>query len=321
MDILSVPFGKILYYLYSITDEYLLSLFIVTLVTRLIMVPSAVKQQKNAAKQLRLQAKVSKIRTKYASLPQREAQMKVQQETQELYQREGFSATAGGCLPLAVQMIVMLGLYGAMYSPLSHVLQISKEHVEHFKEICTQLGITLSERQAELGILGNFDKIMPKLDTGVYDSMIENINRFIEKFTLFGIDLTAVPNTFNDEGGNRLLILIPILAGASAMLTAVLMYLRQRKTNPEMAKNPTMGCMTFMSPAMSAYFSFTMPAGVGVYWIFSNILSFLQTLILNQMYKPDKVIAMQMIDETVERRSKENSIKLRAKQLAEENND
>lgn len=317
-ELLAIPFGYILYLLYGVTGEYLLSLFILTFVVRALMIPSAVKQQKNGAKQLRLQAKVNKIKAKYAALPQREAQSKIQQETQELYQREGFSAAAGGCMPLVIQMVVMMGLYGAIYSPLSQVLQIGEEYITHFTEICTNLGVQMQNTRVELAILGNFDKIIPELDPTVYGAMIEKINLFIEKFSIFGIDLTAYPNTFNDEGGDWRLILIPVLSGVTAMLSSILMYLRQRKTNPEMAKNPSMGCMTFMSPLMSAYFSYTFSAGVGVYWIISNILSFFQTLILNQIYKPEKVIAMQMIDETVERRSKENSIKLRAQQIAEE---
>ena len=89
------------------------------------------------------------------------------------------------------------------------------------------------------------------------------------------------------------------------------MYMRQRKQNPEMAKNPTMGCMTFMSPAMSLWFTFMFPAGVGVYWIISNILSFIQQVVLTNLYSPKKVIAQQMVDETVQRRSRENNVKRR----------
>lgn len=315
---IAIPFGAMLYFLYGMTEQYLLSLFILTFVVRLLMVPGAVKQQKNQAKQLRLQAKVQKIRAKYASLPQREAQAKIQQDTQELYQREGFSATAGGCMPLLVQMVVMMGLYGAIYSPLSQVLRIDSAQIAHFTEILNNLGIEIANGRTELAIMGNFSKIIPELDPAVYAATIEKISVFIEKFTIFGIDLTAYPETFMAEGGDWRLILIPVLSGVTAMLSSILMYLRQRKTNPEMAKNPSMGCMTFMSPLMSAYFSYKFSAGVGVYWIISNILTFIQTLILNQMYKPEKVIAMSMIDETVERRSKENSIKLRAKQIADE---
>ena len=89
------------------------------------------------------------------------------------------------------------------------------------------------------------------------------------------------------------------------------MYIRQRKQNPDMAKNPAMGCMTFMSPLMSLAFTFMFPAGVGVYWIISNIFAFIQQVALAALYSPKKVIAQQMVDETVVRRSKENNTKRR----------
>jgi YidC/Oxa1 family membrane protein insertase len=89
------------------------------------------------------------------------------------------------------------------------------------------------------------------------------------------------------------------------------MFFRQKKQNPEMAKNPTMGCMTFMSPVMSLMFTFMFPAGVGVYWIISNVFSFVQQVVLTSLYSPKKVIAEQMVDETVVRRSKENMTKRR----------
>ena len=79
-----------------------------------------------------------------------------------------------------------------------------------------------------------------------------------------------------------------------------------------MAKNPAMGCMTFMSPAMSIWFSYQLPAGVGFYWIISNVLSFIQTVGLALALKPDEIIAGQMVDETVQRRSREQNIKVKA---------
>ena len=317
-DVLAVPFGYALYVLYELTHQYLFSLFILTLVVRLILLPSAVKQQKNSAKQLRLQAKVNKIKAKYAGQQTRETQAKIQEETQELYKREGFSATAGGCLPLFIQFPVMIGLYGAIYSPLKHVLHVADELIETMKTVAETLSIKLTVGREQLDLLNNFSQISLDPTVAASTEIVSKINDFIAAFKIGSIRLTEYPNTFNDEGGNKLLLLIPILAGVTALLTSLLMYLRQRKTNPEMAKNPTMGCMTFMSPAMSAYFSYILPAGVGVYWIISNVISFVQTLILNQALKPEKIIAMQMIDETVERRSKENSLKLHAQQLAQE---
>ncbi len=315
---LAIPFGYALSLLFQITNNYLLSLLLITLIIRLILLPQSVKQQKNSAKQMRLQAKVNKIRAKYSTLNPREAQMKVSEETQELYRREGFSMNNMGCLPMFIQLAVMMGLYGAIYSPIKLVLRFSDAQLNVLKEAYNALpniDATAASRQLELQILNKFDAIKGALAGHELftDADITKIESFIENFKIFGIDLTANPQ---EAGG--ILILIPILAGITALMTSLFMYLKQKKTNPEMAKNPAMGCMTLMSPAMSFYFSFSFPAGIGFYWIISNILSFIQTVGLAFALKPDNVIAGQMIDETVARRSRENALKKKTTSIDKE---
>ena len=98
---------------------------IITLFVKLVLLPASISQQKNSAKQVRLNTKVNKIRQKYAG-----NQQKIQEETQALYQREGFGAANMGCLPMVAQLLVMMGVYGVIYAPITHVLQFSKEKVE-----------------------------------------------------------------------------------------------------------------------------------------------------------------------------------------------
>ncbi len=305
-DFLAIPFSYVLSGLYSLTDSYLLSIFLLTLIVRLLLLPSAIKQQKNSAKQVRLNAKVNKIRQKYAG-----NQQKIQEETQALYQREGFGAANMGCSSLAITMIVMIGLYEVIYRPLSGVLKFSTETVEKLK---TALGIVVdaskkgsTDRMSELQILNKFSENKDKIADILKAEQIEALENFKDNFNIFGIDLSLTP----DRSEISILWLIPILAFLTAMASSVFMYIRQRKQNPDMAKNPAMGCMTFMSPLMSLAFTFMFPAGVGVYWIISNIFAFIQQVALAAMYSPKKVIAQQMVDETVVRRSKENNTKRR----------
>lgn len=316
-DLLAVPFGWVLSFLFEITNNYFLSLLIITLITRLILLPPAIKQQKNSAKQMRLQAKVNKIRAKYSTLNPREAQMKVSEETQELYKREGFSMSNMGCLPMVLQLGVMMGLYGAIYSPIKLVLKFSEAQLNELTAVYSSvIGELSATRQGELLILNKFSELKDQLNPSIItEADILRIENFIENFKVFGIDLTANPK---EVGG--ILILIPVLAGLTALLTSLFMYLKQRKTNPEMAKNPAMGCMTFMSPVMSFMFSFGFPAGIGFYWIISNILSFIQTVGLSLTLKPDAIIAGQMIDETVQRRSREQNLKYKASLMKKNEN-
>lgn len=305
-DALAVPFGYLLHFFYEFTSNYMLSLVLLVLLVKLVLLPSAIKQQKNQAKQLRLQPKLNRIRQKYSNGGQmtREMQMRMQEETQEFYRKEGYNPTTGGCLPLLIQFPVMIGLYGVVYTPLSKVLQISGDVIT---KAASQLGISTSDatalRQIEISVLNKLSESkMPE----VFANRSEEILELKNQFMLFGkIDLTLTPS-FKDFS---ILWLIPLITFLIGLATSFIMYARQKQTNPEMASNPSMGCMTFFSPVMTVIFTFMFPAGVGVYWILSSLFSLIQTIILNYAFSPKKIIADSMIDETVERRSREENIK------------
>lgn len=302
--ILALPFGWALSGLYELTDSYLVSIVLLTLVVRLLLLPASVSQQKNSAKQVRLNTKVNKIKQKYAG-----NQQKIQEETQALYQREGFGAANMGCAPMFVQLFVMLGLYEVIYSPITYVLHFSQEKVTALQNALKVVveNSSKNSRGVELQILNKISATFEGV-SGVSAEDVKELVTLKDNFLIGGIDLTSKPDS-SDPG---LLWIIPILAFLTAMLSSVFMYMKQRKQNPEMAKNPSMGCMTFMSPVMSLVFTFMFPAGIGVYWIISNIFSFIQQVVLTYVYSPKKVIAQQMVDETVARRSKENNAKRRA---------
>jgi YidC/Oxa1 family membrane protein insertase len=265
--------------------------------------PASISQQKNSAKQVRLNSKVNKIKQKYAG-----NQQKIQEETQALYQREGFGAANMGCMPLMVQMIVMIGLYEVMYTPIKNVLQFSATKITAIQDALGLVITKQNERRIQLDILAKLTS-PDALDgvKGINASDVQELFHLKENFMLGSLDLTATP----DKSDPSLLWLIPVFAFLTSMMSSIFMYIKQRKQNPEMAKNPSMGCMTFMSPVMSLVFTFMFPAGVGFYWIVSNVFSFVQQVILTYVYSPKKVIAQQMVDETVTRRSRENNVKRR----------
>lgn len=306
-DALAVPFGYVLHLFYILFDNYLVSLFVLTLVVKLIMLPSSISQQKGSAKQTRLQPKINRIRQKYSNggQPTREMQMKIQEETQALYQKEGFSPMSGGCLPLLIQFPIMIGLYGVVYTPLSKVLRIGTDLINQAAEALKVTANTGNGavNRIEIQLLSQLSADnMPE----VLAPYTEDILKLKDQFMLFGkLDLTLTPNWKEPS----ILWLIPGIVLVLGLITSIIMFQRQKQTNPEMAKNPSMGCMTFMSPLMSVWFTFLFPAGVGVYWIMSSFFQLIQTVLLNYTHNPQKVIARNMIDETVERRSREANIK------------
>ena len=98
-----------------------------------------------------------------------------------------------------------------------------------------------------------------------------------------GFDLSATPTA---AGGIHLLI--PILAG----LAALVLSLSQNKLNPLQASQGKASQLTTMaiSVGISLVLGFTVPAGVGFYWIFSNLFTIVQQMVLNKLRPPEKEI-------------------------------
>lgn len=302
-EYLGIPFGFVISIFYGLTGNYLLSIFFLTLIVRLCLLPASIKQQKGQALQQRLQPKLRRIREKYGN-----DQRKIQEETQALYQREGFSAMGGGCLPMLIQFPVMIGLYQVNYHPFSMVLRIPSSVVTALKDAVLPL-LTETEAKStfrlELFALQHWSEIDLSSITGLTAEHIQKIELFIQRFTFFGLDLATAPNFRNPD----IYWIVPVISGVIALLTSIYSLVRQRKTNPEMSKNPSMGCMMLMMPAMQIYFAFLFPISVGIYIIMSSAISFVQMLVLNHLYNPKKVLAKTMIEETIYRRSKEENTK------------
>lgn len=301
-EYLGIPFGWVISLFYALTGNYLLSIFCLTVIVRLCLLPSAISQQKGMAKQARLQPKLRRIQKKYEG-----DQRKIQEETQALYQREGTSAMTSGCLPLLIQFPIMIGLFQVNYHPFSMVLRLPAEVVESLKAAAEPF-VTAAQNnpyRMELYALEHFSEIDKASISGLTVEMISKVELFIERFSLFGLDLSVTPN-FKDPS---IYWIVPIVSGLVALGMSIYSQYRQKKTNPEMAKNPMMGCMMLYMPAMQIVFAFLFPVSVGIYTIMSSAISFLQMVILNHIYAPKKVLAKVMVEETIYRRSKEENTK------------
>ena len=307
LDYVYLPFAWILEQFYNLTNNYIVALFFFAIVFKIILLPSSISQQKSSAKMQRIQPKVRRIQAKYAG-----DQRKIQEETQALYQREGYNPMgAQGCLPMLIQFPIIILLYNIIYQPLKYVLRIDAKELETLTEAVKKIAEVKSDRQIEMTIMDHFSE----LSNVVSAESATKIEEFIENFSAFGMTLTtnpsfdAIKNWGTSETGAKLLVLIPVLSGVTSLLTSIITQARQKKENPEMAKNPSMGCMTYGMPLMSVWFAFQFPAGIGVYWIFQNILSAIQTLVLHKVYRKEKIMAKELVAETVARRAKEKNAK------------
>lgn len=298
-DIFSYPFGLILGFLYHLlNNNYALALVVFTLLAKLLLLPSSIKTQKTQAMSLRTRARIDKIRKKYAG-----DQNKMNAELQAFYEKEGLGSMTAGCGTLFIQFPIIMGLYGAIYKPLSYIIRLDKDVVLKLTNAVKPFagpGVK-NTRILEMGVLSNIDKLYGNVK-GVPAEVFEQIKNF--DFTVMGFDLGALP--MQEKG---LYTIVPIVAFLAAMLSSIYSFMQSRRMNPEMAKNPTMGCMLLFMPFMSLWLAFQFPVGIGIYWALNNVLGFVQMLLLNILYEPKKVISKMMVEETNIRRAKEKSIK------------
>ncbi len=307
-EILGVPFGFALKLIYESIGlgNYALSIILLTLLSRLLMVPSSISQQKGMAKTQRMQAKIRKIQEKYQG-----DQRRIQEETQNLYQREGYNPMNAGCGPMIFQFVLLFGLIGAIYYPLSNFLGIAETEVTALVNAVGTLSASTTNTSIikELMVIKHIGTLEEMFLAGQLQGVTEaTINAIKDiNFTVFGISLGEVPSEHKTVS---VVWIVPALSFLSSMLTGVHSMIKQKKTNPATANNPMMGCMMLGMPLLSLWFVINYPIGIGVYWIASSVFGFISTVLIGHFYSPKKTLAKLMIEETVERRSKEENIKL-----------
>ena len=293
--------------LYIFNDQYFLALVVFTVLTRLILFPLNLKQQKTTAKGARLQPKIQKIQKKYAGSNTPADRQKQQEEMQQLYSREGHNPMNMGCGPMVFQMVFLMGIIGIIYYPIQYILGI--DITDQANAIVEALGIKTNYFQLEL--LQNFDKyrdvLVNQFGDLFTDSNIAAIEEYRSHMYFCGIDMTTIPSI---KDWKNPAIIIPILCLVSSFATSFLSTRIQKKQNPAMAaQNNQMMLMMLMVPFFSFYISFKVSAAVGFYWIISNLVALVQQLVMAKFFPPKRNIARQMIESTIERRSREESVK------------
>ena len=289
-DIIGVPFGYLMRFIYSIFKNYAVSIIVFTIVTRLLMFPVTFSTQKSSARMSLLSPKLEKLKKSYGSNPQR-----LQEEQQKLYQEEGVNPMAS-CLPTFIQMFLLFGVLDVVYKPLTHILDMSKSIINAAMDIAG-LDPNKTGLRGELKIMEDL-----ALNKGKYGSLGENfadrVFEFNEKFTIFGANLGKTPSLHPETWNREAIVLaaIPFLAGLSQLIFSVYSQMHQKKKNPAMqqAGGGCMNVMLYGMPLLSVWMAFTFPAGLGFYWIWSSLISFIITFALNQYLTPERV---KVIDE------------------------
>ena len=290
-DLIRVPFGYLLDWLYTFTNNYGLSLILFSLIVKLVLLPMSVKSKKSMLKMSRLSPQVKALEAKYGDDKQ-----KYQMAVQQMYKEEGVSM-GGGCLWSFIPLIILLPLYYVIREPITYMMHntqsVSAAIVAFIQASGENLGKNAYYAQlAAAGHVGDYMEALKSL------AVTANAHLQAMNFQFLGIDLAGIPSFrfWECEGWGEIgLFLIPVV---SAGLQAASMWLSQKMNNQvatnadgeqdadaAKAANQTNATMMLMMPLMSLWIGFSMPAAISVYWIAQAVFGAVQDYFLTVHYR------------------------------------
>ena len=301
--------GSMLSFFESVVGGYAFALLLYALVFKIVFLPFSIKQQKNQIAMAKLAPKIELIKAKYKGRNDQPTMQKQQQEIMELQQKEGYSPLSG-CLPLLIQLPLIMLLYTVINNPLSYIAKpvetlenpdMDKIILEVYKEV------TLDDAEVEaLESISKGSEI--KIINAIYRYVDDNVagnegvlasvesldtrEERIAKIESLGLDYETIPN-FNFFGVNlaetpslkniSILCLIPVFAAAAQWVSMWLT--RKFNGNTQMQAQDaqtqaSMKMMDLMFPALTLWMAFSFSGMLGMYWIFQSLLGLVQMFII-----------------------------------------
>ena len=274
-----------------------------------LMTPLQIKQQKFSKLSAIMQPEIQKIQKKYQGKKDQDSMMKMQEETQAVYQKYGVSAT-GSCVQLAIQMPILFALYQVIQNIPAYVGSVYNV----FNGVCTKIlavdgftdiinnFITDNKMTRVRQVTDNADSIVDFLyalspsqwkslqEISQFSGFSDQISKTaseIQKMQTFGVlNIADQPLSYIKTGSIILIIAaiaIPLLSWATQMLNLKLMPQAAPSGNDDNnAMASSMKTMNTVMPLMSAFFCFTFPVGLGIYWIASAVVRSIQQLLINR---------------------------------------
>jgi len=307
-----------------------LCIILFTAIIYLLMLPLTIKQQKFSKLSAKMNPEIQEIQKKYKNKKDNDSMMAMNEETQAVYAKYGVSPT-GSCLQLLIQLPILLSLYRVIMNVPAYVSGVKNVFTELAGQILAAPGG--SEFMQEMATNGrlyiegkDFGQVNTIIDV-LYklqesgnatwqmlidkfpdmESLIINTQASINHMNNFGINIANSPWNIAKSAiatGSFLLllgaVLVPLLAALTQWLNVKLMP--QPSTGDENSTmNSTMKTMNMTMPLMSAWFCFTLPSGMGLYWIAGAVIRGIQQWAINKyMNKLD-------LDEIVKKNIEKNN--------------
>jgi len=275
-----------------------LAIIILTLVIYLCMFPVTYKQQKFSKLTQKMQPELQEVQKKYKGKKDQVSMQKMQEETQAIYEKYGTSPT-GGCLYMFISFPILLALY--------RVINNVPAYIGSVKDIFTDSvnGIMATEGFADtmvkfiednrIAVAANFEStdngvlfnsiidVLYKMGESGWDALRNTFTGLSDVLTstqeslnhvnfFLGLNIGESPwyimrNAFSDKAWLLLIgaLLIPVVSWLTQVLNMKLMPSAASSDNDQMARQ--MKTMNTMMPLFSFVMCFTVPVGLGIYWI------------------------------------------------------
>nr|WP_144364267.1 YidC/Oxa1 family membrane protein insertase [Lacrimispora amygdalina] len=303
-----------------------LCIILFTIVMKTLMIPLTIKQQKTTKLMSVMNPEIQAIQKKYKGKSDQESMQRQNVEIQAVYEKYGTSMT-GGCLPLLIQMPILLALYRVIYNIPAYVPSVRvyfdnvvtplmgqadyAQKLQEITNIATACGgkldkfdFTNANRLVDMlykfstAQWGELQALFPAISDVISQNaaVVERMNTF------FGLNMAEAPGWVPSFAW-----IIPVLAAVSQWFSTKLMSGNQPSTSAD-AENPmaqSMKTMTTTMPLFSAFICITMPAGLGIYWIATSVVTIIQQLIVNAYM--DKVNIDDMIAKNLEKVNKKRA--------------
>ncbi len=276
--------------------NYILGICIIAIVFELLLLPLSIKQQKSSIKMAMLRTKEMAIQKKYAGRNDQATRQKMSQEIMEMRNKENANPFSG-CLPLLVQLPIVIILYNVVIDPVKHVLGMASDFSTAIVNFCTTskaaggLGEALTSKSGsiealsiikERGFEGIKDFLFFENSAEVYENLAD-IQSGIPSFNIGSVNLGYTPS-FTDH---YWLLLVPVLTFLTYFLSMRISRKLSGQTPAAGTDDRAAGCsntmMDFMMPVFSVFICFGVPAALGVYWMFKSIISTIKQIIISKI--------------------------------------
>ena len=298
-----------------------LSIILLTIVIYLCLLPLTIKQQKFSKLSQKMQPEIQAIQAKYKNKKDQNSMMAMNEETRLVYEKYGVSPS-GSCVQLLIQFPILLALYRVFYNVPAYVTSVKDNFsglvngiisTDGFVDTMTQLvtdnkvttasSIMASNVADRLGAasgdtLSNYIvDILYKLPSDAWTRLTEYFPNLgaeiadtlshVEKFNYFiKLNISDTPWYIIKNGiANHsflfviLAFLIPVLSYVTQVVNIKMMP-QQSTGNDQMAQQ--MKTMNTMMPLISLFMCFTVPVGLGIYWIIGAVVRAVQQVLINK---------------------------------------